>query len=55
MHILEQCLVSSYRKASREEAMTIEHQGAYYKLDGIAGLHVDDFLAAGEEEGDPSS
>ena len=28
--------------------MTFEHQGTNYRLDGIAGLHVGDFLAAGE-------
>ncbi len=47
-HILEQCLFLPYRRASREEAMTFEYQRANYKLDGIAGLHVDDLLAAGE-------
>ncbi len=46
--MLEQCLFLSYRRASREEAMTSEYQGANFKLDGIAGLNVDDFLAAGE-------
>ncbi len=47
-HILEQRLLLSYRKASREEAMTSEYQVANYKLDGIAGRHADDFLEAGE-------
>ncbi len=28
--------------------MMFEHQGANYKLDGLAGLCVEDFLAAGE-------
>ncbi len=45
-HILEQCLFLSYRTASREEAMTFECQGVNYKLDGTAGLHVEDFPAA---------
>ena len=47
-HVLEQCLFLSYRRATTAEKNTVEYQGELYKLDGIGGLHVDDFLAAGE-------
>ena len=49
-HALDPCLFLSFRKFREgdDEHEAFEKDGEYYTLDGIAGLHVDDFLGCGE-------
>ena len=49
-HALDPCLFMSYRKFQEgdDEHEAFEKDGEYYTIDGLAGLHVDDFLGCGE-------
>ena len=51
-HRLDACLYMSYRRAiigsGDEPDSYMAEDGCYYVLDGIMGLHVDDFIGGGE-------
>ena len=50
-HPLDRCLYLSLRKAHRddEEFLTFQLGEEWYIVDGVLGLHVDDFIGAGEQ------
>ena len=50
-HPLDNCVFLSVRQACGTDAefQVFEHQSIHYVVDGILGLHVDDFLGCGEE------
>ena len=49
-HPLDRCLYLSTRQATAEDDsfLTFEKNGSWWIVDGVLGLHVDDFLGAGE-------
>lgn len=49
-HPLDRCLYLSLRPASQEDRsfLVFKNKGGHWIVDGALGLHVDDFLGAGE-------
>ena len=48
-HKLDACLYMSYKAIEKATVDSFEHpDGGHYELDGILGLHVDDFIGGGE-------